>query len=415
MWQYIERSIEEKIARFLKSFPTVYIGGPRQSGKTTLVRQLAKTRHPAQYITFDDLQFRSAVKEDPDSFLRSLKGNVVLDEIQLIPEIFRPLKVIIDENRQSENGGRGKFLLTGSANIMALPKLCDALAGRVCMQNLLPLSAIEISNKRKASFIDQVFSGNVDFDMEKEMPLDEILKHTSYPELLAMDDALTRKNWCNSYLQSVLQRDVHALLEVQKLMKLPQMLNLIATRTGGLLNETSLARDLDLNYITTRKYRILLESLFLTLPIPAWQRNPGKRLIKTPKVYLGDINLLIHLLGVDQEFLHSRDRIQVGRIIENFVAVELTKQIAMATTTARLYHYRTSSQQEVDFVLESQRGQVIGIEVKSTSKVTARDFRNLKTLKSEIGSGFECGFVTYPGNDFVQFGNRLYALPLASL
>ena len=414
--RYVERFVEEKIVNSLKAFPAVYIAGPRQSGKTTLVKRICASRHPARYITFDDLQSRSAAEHDPEAFLRGLRGNVVLDEVQLVPNIFRILKIIVDENRQSENGGRGKFILTGSANVLALPQLSDALAGRMSVHNLLPLSATELYMTREANFIDRAFFGNFNFDTDyDEFDLNHVLRNASFPELLTLEDSLIRREWCNTYLQTVLLRDVYSLLEVQKIASLPDMLTLFATRTGGLLNEASLARDLGLNHITTKKYRILLECLFLTLPVPAWKSNFGKRLVKTPKVYLSDINLLFHLLPLEQNVIQSIDRMQVGKIIENFVAIELAKQLTFSTTPGRLYHYRTSSQQEVDFILELHNSQIIGIEVKSTSRISSKDFRNLQTLENNIGEKFKYGFVVNTGNRVVQFGNRLYSLPLASL
>ena len=325
------------------------------------------------------------------------------------------MKIVIDENRQSKNGGRGKFILTGSANVLALPKLSDALAGRMSVHNILPLSAVELYTTPDSNFIDRIFSDNPIYANQREFDLNRIISEASYPELLTLDDISIRREWCNSYLQTVLFRDVYSLLEVQKIASLPDMLNLLATRAGGLLNEASLARDLGLNHLTAKKYRVLLECLFLTLPVPAWKVNLGKRLVKTPKIYLSDTNLLLHLLRFERNVAQSLDRVQAGKIIENFVAIELSKQIAFATVSANLYHYRTSSQQEVDFLLESSAGEIIGIEVKSTSKISSKDFRNLQTLKSEIGSRFKYGFVVHSGNNAIHFGSCLYSLPLAAL
>ncbi len=413
--KYIYRLIEDRIVKSLTAFPVVYVAGPRQSGKTTLVRRISKLRHQADYISFDDFQYRFAAQHDPEGFLRSLKGNVVLDEIQLVPEIFRALKIVVDENRQLKNGGRGKFLLTGSANVMAIPQLSDALVGRMSIHSLLPLSALELSRKPQTNFVDRAFSTIPRLDGEFEFNIQKELTNATFPELQTFGDDDLRREWCNNYLQTVLLRDVHSLLELQKFASLPNMLNLLATRIGGLLNEASIARDLQLNHITVRKYRILLESLFLTLTVPAWKRNLGKRLIKTSKIYLCDINLLLHLLHVELDFLKSTDRTQVGKIIENFVAVELAKQAAFATTRSQLYHFRTSSGQEVDFILEANGGQIIGIEVKSTSKISTRNFQNLETLKQDVGDKFKRGFVIHPGKSAVQFGDELYALPLAAL
>ena len=413
--QYIDRFIHDKVVDSLSTFPVVYIAGPRQSGKTTLVKRISQRTHKANYVTFDHLQTRAAAQHDPEGFLRSLKGNVVLDEIQLVPELFRPLKVVVDENRESSDGGRGKFLLTGSANIMATPQLSEALVGRMSMHTLLPLSALELSNKRESNIIDQLFDDSVEVGDSFEFDVEKILIGATFPELLTIRKKVLRQEWCNNYLQTVLLRDVHALLEIQKMASLPDMLGLLASRVGGLLNESSLTQNLDLNHITVKKYRILLECLYLTLSVPAWRRNFGKRLIKTPKVYLSDLNLLLHLLHNELDLFQSADRILVGKVVENFVAIELTKQGLFASTPTRLYHYRTSSGQEVDFVLESTRGDIVGIEVKSTSKVTSKNFHNLQALKSDVGDKFKCGLVLHLGKNAVQFGEQLYALPLVAL
>jgi len=189
----------------------------------------------------------------------------------MVPELFRPLKIKVDEKRALDQGGRGQFLLTGSASVLALPKLSDALVGRMAIHTLLPFSATEISHNKPYNFIDHAF----------------------------------QNTWCNGYMNTILQRDVRALAEIEKINALPDLLRLIATRTGGLLNESGLSRDANLNHITLKKYRILLESLFLTLSIPAWSTNLGKRLIKAPKLYIHDINILLYLLNTELTHLST--------------------------------------------------------------------------------------------------------------
>ncbi len=411
----ISRKIEDYIVQSLGAFPVVYIAGPRQSGKTTLARYISSTRHRADYITFDDIQLRSAVSRDPEGFLRSLKGSVVLDEVQMVPEIFRPLKIIVDENRSKENGGRGQFLLTGSASVMALPKLSDALVGRMALHTLLPFSACEIDKESEQDFITRAFDGAWHFKQMKEQNNYDMLLQASFPELRTLESDDLRHEWCNGYLSTILQRDVRVLLEIDKIASLPDMLHLFASRTGGVLNEAGLSRATELNHVTTKKYRILLENLFLTLSIPAWSSNLGKRLVKSPKVYLSDINFLLYLLNVGLDGLAVQNSKLWGAVLENFVAVELSKQLTFSGTRARLFHYRTSAGQEVDFVLEGPGGKIVTIEVKATSKVSARDFRHIESLQKDLGDKFHMGFVIYQGNDIVPFGDKMFAIPMSSL
>ena len=412
--QKLNRYIENKIVKSLKAFPVVYIAGPRQSGKTTLVRHIAETKHKAHYMTFDDLQTRSAAKNDPMAFLKGLKGNVVIDEVQMAPEIFRPLKIIVDKNREAKNKGRGRFLLTGSSNIMALPKLSSALVGRMILHTLYPFSASEIS-ETPSHLIKKMFSRDWAFKNQKSMDIINILKGSSYPELFNLNNHEVNHEWCNSYLNTILQRDVRMLLEADKISSLPDMLHLFGTRTGGLLNEASISRNIDLNHLTIKKYRVLLENLFLILSIPAWSHNLGKRLIKAPKIYLADINLLSYLLNTDIADLPKINPRLFGSVLENFVAVELSKQLTFSDIRARLYYYRTSSGQEVDFILEGPENKICAVEVKAASALTHRDFRHLKKLQADLGQKMRNGFIIYTGDQITAFGDRLYAIPLSTL
>jgi predicted AAA+ superfamily ATPase len=411
----IYRFLEDRIIQSLGAFPVVYLAGPRQSGKTTLVQRIAATRHKAKYITFDDLQIRSAAQHDPDAFLRSIAGSCVLDEIQLVPEIFRPLKIVVDENRNHTDAGRGKFILTGSASVMALPMLSDALVGRMALHTLLPLSVQEIQGNKKPSFIDNAFLKDWKFAQLPKENLINMMLRASFPELLPLENNSLRYEWCNGYINTILQRDVRVLIEVEKLAVLPNLLRLLAAKTGGILNEASLSRETNLNHITTKKYRLLLENLFLTQSVPAWSSNLGKKLIKAPKVYINDLNLLAYLLNLDLHDLPQINPHLFGHILENFVVIELSKQITSSNIRATLYHYRTASGQEIDLLLEGPQHQIIGIEIKARSKVTAKDFIQLEALKNALGNKFLRGFVLYNGNDIVPFGVNMWALPLTSL
>ncbi len=411
----IKRRLENQVMCLLDAFPAVYLAGPRQSGKTTLVRQIAAQRLGMSYVSFDDIQTREAAQHDPESFLRSFKGPVVLDEVQIVPEIFRPLKIVIDDSRNQSGRGCGRFLLTGSASVMALPKLSDALVGRMALQTLLPFSACELMFGAGDTFIDRSFSQIWSFEQREPIDLQMLFRKTSFPEIFLLGDDQLADKWCNGYLNTILQRDIRDLLQIDKAAAIPDLLRLLASRTGGVLNEASLTRDMSLNHVTVKKYRILLESLFLTLSVAPWFANLGKRLVKSPKVYLGDLNLWAYLLAIPMESLAQKNPMLSGQVLENFVAIELSKQMTFCKTTVRLYHYRTSNGQEIDFLLEGPEGRVVAIEVKAASKVSAKDFRHIQSLKSDLGERFYQGFVVYQGADVVPFGKDLFAVPLSAL
>lgn len=411
----IERLVENRVVQSLEAFPVVYIAGPRQSGKTTLVKHIAATEHKAAYFTFDDLQLRMSAQSDPDGFLRKLKGPVVLDEVQMVPELFRPLKILVDENRSLADAGRGQFLLTGSASVMALPALSDALVGRMALHQLYPFSVKEIHRTNKPSFIDSIFSNKLVIEKVNNNDYMEIMLKASFPELLYLNKELIRYEWCNGYINTILQRDVRSLMEIEKVEAIPDMLRLLSIRTGSLLNASALSREIGLNHITVKKYRLLLENLFLTYEIAAWSVNLGKRLIKSPKVYSNDLNILSYFLNINLDKLATQNPILFGRVIENFVVIELIKQLTFSKIHARLYHYRTASGNEVDFILEGQLQEVVGIEVKSKTKVNMNDFRQLRCLKEELGERFQRGVVLYLGEEVLPFGDGMWAIPIAAL
>lgn len=404
------RSLTPLVLEALKDTPAVFINGPRQSGKTTLVMEIAKKYYAADYVTFDDATTMAAASYDPEGFIQGFNKPVVIDEVQLVPEIFRCLKKSIDESRL-KNNQKAKFILTGSANIMTLPKLADALVGRVEIFTLYPLSAGEIMHVTEG-FIDKLYDEELGFLQSPfpDQPVTELLKNATFPEL-ASNKKTNQAKWFGNYLTTLLQRDVRALAEIEKVAVLPNLLKLIAARVGGLLNDASLARDASLNTMTTRRYRLLLRSLFLINEIPAWSRNINKRLVKSPKVYLIDTALLAYLLGFEYDNLNIS-----GKIIENFVASELIKQLALdPTNNYNIYHFRTQDNKEVDFVIEKRNGKILGIEVKASKTIQATNFQGLKTLQDVTKKDFVKGIILYQGKDIIPFGDNLFAMPIAAL
>lgn len=414
---YCNRTIDARIREGLSVMPAVFLNGPRQAGKSTLAAHIAKTYLDADYVTFDDVTTFAVASNDPEGFLRQFTRPVIIDEVQMVPDVFRALKLLIDEYRKKDKkGANGRFLLTGSANILALPGLADALVGRMAILSLYPLSASEVHGQDKP-VINGLFDQEITFrkgaDARKKPSLDDMIHSATFPEI-AGASRTDSTVWFDGYLTTLLQRDVKQLAEIEKIPALPNIVKILAARAGGLLNDADCARDAKLNAVTYRRYRILLQQLFLISLVPPWYRNIGKRLVKSPKLFFTDTALLCHQLGVDAGSLQQQNPGLFGHILENFVASELTKQLAMLSD-GTLYHFRSHDNKEVDFVIERRNGKLLGIEVKTRESVTADDFAGLRVLKEQVKKDFVRGIVIYLGKDTVHFGDGMVAMPLENL
>ena len=404
--------MKARILNALQGFPVVYVSGPRQAGKSTLVQQIADYEWPAEYVTFDEATMLGAAETNPESFLRAFKQNVVLDEIQMVPKLFRVLKLLVDEfRRKNPTNTNGRFSLTGSASIVALPKLSDALVGRMNVLTLCPLSALELT-QGEGNFLSRLLTNDFKPETIKRIyKHTEIIRGATFPEIRDKTDE-QRRQWFEAYITTILQRDVRQLANIAKLGILPNLLKVLAARAGALINEADIARTIDQNAVTTKNYRILLHMLHLSIDINPWFRNIDKRLVKAPKGYIVDTSLLCHLQQIDLEKAESYDPLVFGRLFENFVVSELLKQLTSSENSARIYHFRTSDNKEVDIVLEQPNGQLAGIEIKSRDQVTSSNFKGLRELYKQTGNDFVCGIVLYRGNKLVPFGDKLWAVPI---
>ena len=402
----------------------VLINGARQVGKSTLAKALFSDKYgaawddaewdktewaSAQYLTLDDATTLAAAASSPLSFLEGLPPHVVIDEIQRAPELFLAIKKLVDQDRKP-----GRFLLTGSANAMTLPKVADSLAGRMEVHTLWPLSQGEIEGK-KETFIDYCFGIE---KLPKVLPiswkdLSERLHLGGYPESLKRSEPRRRNAWYRSYLTSIIERDIRELANIEGYRELPNLLQLLASRVGGVLNFSDISRDTKISNTTLKRYVALLEAVFIFLPLPAWYRNEEKRLVKSPKIYLNDTGLAMHLRGMDQARLLDRNK--AGFLLENFIVMELKKQQAWSETLPSLYHFRTTTEKEVDAVLEAPDGRVVGIESKSSSEVSMSDFTGMKELATLARDDFHRGIVLYTGQETVSFGEKFTAMPVSAL
>ena len=410
---FINRQTKDRLLKALEVSPVVFLNGPRQAGKSTLVQAIAKNEYPAEYVTFDNTTQLVAAANAPQSYLRERKGSLFIDEVQLVPEIFRALKVVVDELRQDHGSKlKGRFLLTGSANIMALPKLSDSLVGRMSILTLYPISCVEALGGNN-DFIDQLFNKSFEPDLG-EHKLSDVIGASTFPEISSAG-IHERTTWFDGYLTTILQRDVRTLAEIEKLSKIPNLLRILANRAGGLINDADIARAAGLNPVTSRNYKTLLKMLFLTFELPPWYRNIGKRLVKSPKGYMTDTLLLCHFLHYDLKDLETKRPELFGHVLENFVATELLKLMTFRNDRMDLFHFRTSDNKEVDFVLEKPNGQLSAVEVKKSDSVAKSDFKGLEELQKVTGDDFVCGVVLYGGRDVVPVGKNLFAVPISNL
>ncbi len=407
----LTRHIAPLLADALADTPVVVVNGARQSGKSTLVQSLATANvAPRQYLTLDDNAVLSAARADPAGFINALQGPVTLDEVQRAPELFLAIKAAVDRQREP-----GRFLLTGSADVLLLPGIADSLAGRMEVLSLWPLSSAEIDASPALNRADLLFAG--DWQALKIPPVerDDLIERIlagGFPDAVARSTARRREAWFDSYTQAILQRDVRDLANIEQLTEIPNLLQLIATRSASLLNLAELSRTAGLPQSTLKRYFALLEMLFLVVRLPPWQRNPGKRLVKAPKVFLPDSGLLGYFTAATRDGLTSRPGLP-GAMVETFVLTELLKHIAFSPQHLTLHHYRTQTDIEVDFILENRQGQITGIEVKASATVDSKDFKGLRHLQDTEAAIFQRGIVLYAGRELVPFGEKLWAVPLS--
>jgi predicted AAA+ superfamily ATPase len=407
-----DRFLKRAVIAALKDTPVVLLQGPRQCGKSTLVQALARGPHRAQYVTLDDPIARAAATGSPSDFIAGFSGPVVIDEVQLAPEVFRPIKLTVDADRRP-----GRFLLTGSSNVLLAPKLSDSLAGRMEIISLWQLSQGEISGTRE-TFIDMAFGSAAlptdQWPMVSRGGLAKRIVSGGYPEAIARSDPQRREAWFNSYITTILERDVRQLAAIDGLTQMPRLLALLAAQTGGLLNVAELSRDLGFAQPTLARYLTLLQATHLYLPLPAWSTNIHKRLIKREKVYLSDTGLAAHLRHVNSGKLGAPGH-NMGALVESLVRQELHKQSAWSRARPRLYYYRTADGKEVDFILESRDGRIVGVEVKASLNLTASDLAGLRDLADTAGDSFVRGIVLYMGGQTLPVGKQITAMPITAL
>ena len=405
----LPRFAESRLVEALSDTPVVLIHGPRQCGKTTLA-QAVGGRRGYTYMSFDEDVTLAAASADPVGFVGELPGRVILDEVQRAPAIFTALKLAVDRVRTP-----GRFLLTGSANVLLVPRLSDSLAGRMEIQRLHPLAQCELAG-RDPGFLDRLFDGTFGARSHDRLgkQLAERVAAGGYPAALVRATARRRSAWYRDYIETLVQRDVRTLGRIASLDALPRLLALAAGQTARLINFSDLASPFHLSRPTIHDYVALLARVFLLEELPPWHSNRLSRLVKTPKLHVGDTGVACALLGLDAAALWD-DRAVFGQLLETFVYQELRRQASWHDEEIRFHHFRDKDGAEVDVVLERGPGRIAGVEVKAGATVTASDFRGLRKLKDAAGRRFAAGVVLYDGETSAPFGDGLFAAPIRSL
>lgn len=403
----LARPIEERIRRDLRDTRVVLLAGPRQAGKTTLAKKLAG--RDMKFLTLDDPTTLSAARADPAGFIRGL-DRAVIDEVQRVPGLLIAIKQSVDEDPRP-----GRFLLTGSANLMVLPQMADSLAGRMSVIDLLPLSAAEVM-RYSGGFLERVFKG-ASPEATKTLigdGLRDLVLAGGYPEARARVTWQRQRAWCLDYAKAIVERDVREVAQVDKLRELPKLLRALAHHSGQIINSTKISSSLGITHVTALRYTGIFEQLYLLRHLPAWSGGGLARLTRTPKLHFLDSGLLAALRGVTPASL-AENRTEFGAVLESFVYSELLKQAAWEDGRFEFSHFRDKEQHEVDVVIEDDTRGVVGVEVKASATVTAKDFAGLRLLSEATGKRFRSGVVLYDGKTTVPFGERLWAAPLSSL
>lgn len=402
-----------RVMEAMSDTPVVFVMGPRQVGKTTLVKTLMTEMGSDQwtYITLDDQSQFEIAQADPVGFIRNLPATrIALDEVQRLPELFVSIKQAVDEQRTP-----GRFLLTGSANALLLPRLSDSLAGRMESVHLMTLSECEIQG-RQAAFLSKLLNQEAPSAQSiriREHILDRLVTGC-FPEPLQRVSERRRQAWYQQYLNTLVQRDIRDLSHIDHPDLMLKLLSLTAFYAGKLVNLTELGGKLGLDRLTIKKYMALLEQLFLVEQLPAWHSSEYKRLVKTPKLHSIDTGLMCAVRGLNRDRLLKQPA-DFGLLLESFVYNELCKQAVWLDEPLRFYHYRDKDKVEVDVIIENAVGDCFAVEIKAASTLSSRDFNGLKRFQSVADDRFKIGILLYDGDHTTAFGDNLYAVPIGAL
>jgi len=409
MSKILARHLEHAVHAALADTRVVSVNGARQAGKSTLVHAVMKGRRDAEERTLDDGSTLAAAKADPNRFVRH-QGLLAIDEVQRAPELMLAVKAAVDREQRP-----GQFLLTGSARVLGLNSLPDALVGRMETLELWPFSQGELESRREG-FIDAAFADEPTFvsggTLEREELVERICRG-GFPEATRRDEG-RRARFFASYAHDLVDRDVSQLADIRRRELLHQLLKSVARLPAQLLKTERLASDAGVPATSAERYLALFEEVFLLKRLQAWSNSAAVRAVQMRKVLFVDTGLCAFLQGRTVKRL-LKDDAALGPLLENFALGELARQLGWAATRATLSHFRTRDGVEVDGVLVADDGRLVGVEVKAAETVRAEDFSGLRHLAARAGDRFHQGLVLYAGNAVLPFGPALQAVPLGAL
>lgn len=398
------RFILSQLHEALADTPVVLIHGSRQCGKTTLAL-LAGDKY--EYVTFDDVTVLTSAQQDPVGFISRLSQHVILDEVQRMPELFVTIKHTVDKKRQP-----GRFILTGSSNVMLLPKLSDSLAGRMEIIQLFPLAQCEIEGI-DSSFLHRAIDADFSGMKGKRLGIDlrKRIIAGSYPEPLLRENERRRKRWYRDYIQTLIERDIADISQITKTDAVPKLLSMLANHTAQLTNIHELSKAFQLTRPTIEHYVNLLRQLFLVEFLTPWFSNRNNRLIKTPKAHFTDTGLASAVLNLTVDSLQEVPDMY-GHLLESFVYMELRKLASWFGNDLAFFHFRDRDGYEVDIVIENRSHALVGIEVKASATVRDSDFKGLRRLQRQVGKKLKSGILLYDGERILPFGDAMLAVPI---
>ena len=411
MGYVFRRHAHEPLLTALSDTRVVVLLGARQVGKSTLARTVAAEVAGMDIASLDDRTLRAAANADPKGFLASRRRPVLIDEIQRAPDLLLEIKDVVDHDQRP-----GQFLLTGSANILTAPKIREALTGRAEYLTLWPLSQAEIAGS-ELNFVDALLAGEPPRVAGAPVGRDafvEIVARGGYPEARLKEPA-RRRTWYRDYIRSLVERDLRDISDASKLEQIPRLLRLIASQAANLFVPSGIGGKMKLDKETVTAYTRLLETIYVAQRVQAWTPGIGRREIQHEKIYVVDSGLMAYLLGANEQRIRTDDQI-TGKILENFVAMEIARLTEASESQPRQYHYRQQGgRDKIDIVLEAPSSEIAAVEVKAAATVDPSDYRALAKLRDARGSSFIAGVVFYTGPTTLVLTDRIWAVPISGL